>query len=117
VLAELGLDVIDGGTSADPGDLVARAIAGGADVVAISTYNGIALRYAREVRNVMASASVTLPLCIGGRLNQVPDDSNSGLPVDVAREIEALSVLACPTPEPLITLLDRLAATSSASLA
>jgi hypothetical protein len=65
----------------------------------------------------MASASVTLPLCIGGRLNQVPDDSNSGLPVDVAREIEALSVLACPTPEPLITLLDRLAATSSASLA
>ena len=117
VLAELGLDVIDGGTSADPGDLVARAIAGGADVVAVSTYNGIALRYAREVRDAMASAGVTLPLCIGGRLNQVPDDSNSGLPVDVAREIEALGVLACPTPEPLIALLDRLAATSSASVA
>jgi methylmalonyl-CoA mutase cobalamin-binding subunit len=117
VLAELGLDVIDGGTSADPGDLVARAIAGGADVVAVSTYNGIALRYAREVRDAMAGAGVTLPLCIGGRLNQVPDDSNSGLPVDVAGEIEALGVLACPTPERLIALLDRLAATSSASVA
>ena len=99
VLAELGLDVIDGGTSVDPGDLVARAIAGGADVVAVSTYNGIALRYAREVRDAMAGAGVTLPLCIGGRLNQVPDDSNSGLPVDVARDIEALGVVACPTPE------------------
>jgi methylmalonyl-CoA mutase cobalamin-binding subunit len=117
VLAELGLDVIDGGTSADPGDLVARAIAGGADVVAVSTYNGIALRYAREVRDAMAGAGVTLPLCIGGRLNQVPDDSNSGLPVDVAGEIEALGVLACPTPERLIALLDRLATTSSASVA
>ena len=117
VLAELGLDVIDGGTSVDPGDLIARAIAGGADVVAVSTYNGIALRYAREVRDAMAAASVSLPLCIGGRLNQVPDDSNSGLPVDVAREIEALGVLACPTPERLIALLDRLAATSSASAA
>jgi methylmalonyl-CoA mutase cobalamin-binding subunit len=117
VLAELGLDVIDGGTSVDPGDLVARAIAGGADVVAVSTYNGIALRYAREVQDAMAGAGVTLPLCIGGRLNQVPDDSNSGLPVDVAREIEALGVLACPTPERLIALLDRLAATSSASAA
>jgi methylmalonyl-CoA mutase cobalamin-binding subunit len=117
VLAEFGLDVIDGGTSADPGDLVARAIAGGADVVAVSTYNGIALRYAREVRDAMATAGVTLPLCIGGRLNQVPDDSNSGLPVDVAREIEALGVLACPTPERLIALLDGLVATSSASAA
>jgi methylmalonyl-CoA mutase cobalamin-binding subunit len=117
VLAELGLDVIEGGTSADPGDLVARAIAGGADVVAISTYNGIALRYAREVQDAMAGAGVILPLCIGGRLNQIPDDSNSGLPVDVAREIEALGVLACPTPEALIALLDRLAATSSASVA
>ena len=106
VLAQLGLDVIDGGTSADPRALIARAIAGGADVVAVSTYNGIALRYAREVRDAMAGVGVALPLCIGGRLNQVPDDSNSGLPVDVAREIEALGVLACPTPERLIALLD-----------
>ena len=65
----------------------------------------------------MAGAGVAQPLCIGGRLNQVPDDSNSGLPIDVAREIEALGVLACPTPERLIALLDGLAATSSASIA
>jgi methylmalonyl-CoA mutase cobalamin-binding subunit len=117
VLAELGLDVIDGGTSVDPGDLVARAVAGGADVVAVSTYNGIALRYAREVLDAMARAGVALPLCVGGRLNQVPDDSNSGLPVDVARDIEALGVVPCPTPERLIALIDGLAAASPASAA
>jgi methylmalonyl-CoA mutase cobalamin-binding subunit len=115
VLAELGLDVIDGGRSVDPRDLVARAIAGGADMIAISTYNGIALRYAREVLDAMARAGVALPLCIGGRLNQVPDDSNSGLPVDVASDIEALGALACPTPQRLIKMLDGLAANSSAS--
>jgi methylmalonyl-CoA mutase cobalamin-binding subunit len=115
VLAELGLDIIDGGTSADPADLVARAIAGGADMIAISTYNGIALRYVREVRDAMAGVGVALPLCIGGRLNQVPDESNSGLPVDVAWDIEALGVAACSTPERLIALLDGLAAASSAS--
>jgi methylmalonyl-CoA mutase cobalamin-binding subunit len=115
VLAELGLDVIDGGTSVDPRDLVARATAGGVDVVAVSTHNGIALRYAREVLDAMVRAGVALPLCIGGRLNQVPDDSNSGLPIDVAGDIEALGALACPTPERLIKTLDDLAANSSAS--
>jgi len=109
VLADLGLVSIDGGVSADPADIVGRALAGGADVVAVSTYNGIALRYARAVSDALAAAGASLPVCMGGRLNQVPDDSNSGLPVDVAGEIEAVGVWACPTPERLIALLDELA--------
>lgn len=108
VLAGLGLDAIEGGTSVDPADLVGRALQGGADVVAVSTYNGIALSYARDVRNALAAAGVDLPLCIGGRLNQVPDDSNSGLPVDVTRDIAGLGATPCATPEALIAVLDRL---------
>jgi len=109
VVADLGLQTIDGGTSVDPSDLVARAVRGGADIVAISTYNGIALRYAREVRDALAAAGTAVPLCIGGRLNQVPDDSNSGLPVDVTRDIAGLGVTPCTTPETLIAVLDDLA--------
>lgn len=108
VLAGLGLDAIDGGTSVDPTDLVGRAVLGGADVVAVSTYNGIALRYTRDVRDALAAAGANLPLCIGGRLNQVPDDSNSGLPVDVTRDIEGLGATPCATPEALIAVLDGL---------
>ncbi len=110
VLAGLSVAVIDGGTSVDPADLVARAVRGGADVVAVSTYNGIALRYAREVRDALASAGADLPLCIGGRLNQVPDDSNTGLPVDVTRDIAGVGATPCSTPEALIAVLDGLAA-------
>ena len=106
VLDALGLDVIDGGTSVDPADLVSAALRGGADAVAVSTYNGIALRYAREVTTALAQAGASMPVCIGGRLNQIPEDSNSGLPVDVTREIGALGATPCATPEALVVVLD-----------
>lgn len=109
VVAGLGLRAIDGGTSVDPADLAARAVRGGADMVAVSTYNGIALRYARQVRDALSAAGAPLPLCVGGRLNQVPDDSNTGLPVDVTRDIAGLGATPCATPEALIAVLDGLA--------
>ena len=49
-LSGLGVMVIDGGVSSDPEILVRRAAEGGADVIAISTYNGVALRYTRGAR-------------------------------------------------------------------
>jgi methylmalonyl-CoA mutase cobalamin-binding subunit len=108
-LLHLGVTVVDGGTSVDPDDLVAAALAGNADVIAVSTYNGIALRYAREVQDQLAMVGCAIPVCIGGRLNQVPDDSNSGLPVDVSADILALGVAVCETPADLIALLGDLA--------
>ena len=110
-MAHLGVAIVNGGTSVDADDLVTSAIAARADVIAISTYNGIALRYAREVHDGLAKAGAAIPVCIGGRLNQIPDDSNSGLPVDVSAEIRAIGVTPCDTPEGLIALLADLAAT------
>lgn len=105
MLEHLGVGIVDGGASIDADDLVATALAQQADVIAVSTYNGIALRYAREVKEALARAGADLPVCIGGRLNQVPDDSNSGLPVDVRTDIRRLGVMPCDTPEDLIRLL------------
>jgi methylmalonyl-CoA mutase cobalamin-binding subunit len=110
VLAGLGVATVDGGTAVDAADFVERALRGGADVLAVSTYNGIALRYAREVQGALAAAGANLPLCVGGRLNQVPDDSNSGLPVDVTGDIANLGATPCATPQALIELLDGLVA-------
>ena len=81
----------------------------GADFIAIGTYNGIALRYARDVARCLAQAGLDLPVCIGGRLNQVPDNSNSGLPVDVTAEIRALGFIPCASLDDLVPLLRRLA--------
>ena len=96
-------------TSTDPEELVAVAIDQGADFVAVSTYNGIALRYAGDVAGCLARADLDFPVCIGGRLNQVPDDTNSGLPVDVTDDIDALGLTPCASLDDLTPLLRRLA--------
>lgn len=114
-LVHLGVEVIDAGNSVDADDLVAAAVNARADVIAISTYNGIALRYAREVRDHLAKAGEAIPVCIGGRLNQIPDDSNSGLPVDVAADIRAIGITPCNDPVGLIDVLDQLAAAAPAN--
>ncbi|MFC5392603.1 hypothetical protein [Bosea vestrisii] len=114
LLTRLDAEPVDGGTSADPDDLVAIALANGCDVIAISTYNGIALRFATEVLAALERAGARLPVCIGGRLNQIPEDSNSGLPVDVTDDLARLGVIPCPTPEGLVAELETLARMRSA---
>lgn len=45
---------------------------------------------------------------MGGRLNQVPDDSNSGLPMDVTADLAALGVVPCQDPLQLVRVLETL---------
>jgi hypothetical protein len=47
-----------------------------------------------------------MPVLIGGRLNEIPEDSNSGLPVDVKADIEALGALPCETPETMTKFIE-----------
>lgn len=94
-LEGLGIGIVDAGVAVDPEVLVARAMEAGADAIAISTYNGVAYSYAKAVKAAMEKQSVRLPVLIGGRLNEVPKDSNSGLPVDVTREIAELGCSPC----------------------
>ena len=41
------------------------------------------------------SADGPVPVLIGGRLNQIPEDSNSSLPVDVTGALRGLGVTPC----------------------
>ena len=94
-LEGLGVGIVDAGVAVDPETLVACAVQNRADVIAISTYNGVALSYARAVKDAMRQQGLSLPVLIGGKLNEIPKDSNSGLPVDVTREIAAAGCLPC----------------------
>ena len=95
VIGELGLTLVDGGTSADPDDVARCASANGADFIALSTYNGIALSYLRQLVNALDALEVDIPVFVGGRINQVPENSNSSLPADVTFKVEALGVRVC----------------------
>ncbi|MFC2046465.1 cobalamin-dependent protein [Chloroflexota bacterium] len=102
VLDHLGIAVTDAGVSADPDEVARDARTAGADFIAVSTYNGVALRYLQALRQEMGHLDLDLPIFIGGRLNQIPDDSASSLPVDVVDDLRALGAVVCHRVEDML---------------
>ncbi len=96
VVRRLGLTALDGGVSTDPSVLAKTALRVRPDVIAISTYNGVALTYYKELRRELLAGGLDIPVLIGGRLNQIPDGSNSSLPVDVSSELREAGAILCP---------------------
>ncbi len=105
VARQMGIRIIDAGVAVGPAELVAAAVDGRADAIAISTYNGIALSYCTEVLGLLVGEERSIPVLIGGRLNEIPEDSNSSLPVDVSGRLEALGVLVCSDMDQLLPVL------------
>jgi methylmalonyl-CoA mutase cobalamin-binding subunit len=107
-LERLDVALIDAGVSADP-DAVARcALEAGADFVAISTYNGVALDYLLALRGEMERVNLSLPIFIGGKLNQIPNDGSS-MPVDVSDHLEELGAIVCHRVEDMLITLAQMA--------
>ncbi|MEZ5798538.1 MAG: cobalamin-dependent protein [Paracoccaceae bacterium] len=104
-LAGLGAEIVDAGVAVDPETLVARARDAGADAIAISTYNGVALSYSTAVLAAMQAQGVSARLLVGGRLNEVPADSNSGLPVEVSGDLARLGVTPCKDLDAMLAAL------------
>ena len=75
-------------------------------------YNGVALDYLTALQDRMTELELDLPVLIGGKLNQIPEQTNSSLPRDVTRDIEARGAVACQGPDALFEVLLRLAGES-----
>ncbi len=105
VLRRLGVDVVDGGVSADPDDIALAAQTVAPDFVAISTYNGVALRFFNELRAELERRDMNVPILMGGRLNQIPDNSNTSLPVDMTSRLRDAGAVVCLTIEDAIPCL------------
>lgn len=102
LLSEVGVEVIDGGISVDPDQVAALAAEHGCDAIAMSTYNGVALTYARSLLSELEAQDLQLPILIGGRLNQIPDQTNSSLPVDVTAQLSGLGLVVCEKAEKVV---------------
>jgi methylmalonyl-CoA mutase cobalamin-binding subunit len=105
VLKGLGVRVIDAGVSTDPDVIVKVAAEGEANFIALSTYNGVALDYVQRLQSVMEDRQLEIPVFIGGKLNQVLDDSKDSLPVDVSEELESAGAIACQRIEDMVRQL------------
>lgn len=95
VLDELGVAVVDSGISTDPDKLARQARDSGVDFIAPGTFNGVALGCLKALKREMADAGFDLPVFIGGRLDQIPEASNTSLPVEVGDELVAAGAVVC----------------------
>ncbi|MFW9905454.1 MAG: cobalamin-dependent protein [Candidatus Thorarchaeota archaeon] len=109
VLKKLNYEIIDAGVSVDPDLVVQRAKKTGADFIAISTYNGIALSYLQALNHEMKRLDLDVPIFVGGKLNQIPDDSPTSLPVDVTEELKKLGATVCYQVEDMLGNLYKIA--------
>lgn len=105
VLERLDMQLIDCGIAADPDVVAARAKQFHADAIAISTYNGIALAYLRELRGELQRQQIAPMIFIGGRLNQIPENTENSMPVDVTDELRALGAYSCVRVEDMLVEL------------
>ena len=112
LLRTLDVSLVDAGVSIDPEVLAERARAAQADFIAISTYNGVALDFVKRLMSALTDAGLTLPVFIGGKLNQVPEVSNTSLPVDVSTELERAGALPCQSISEFLSRLAALAHTA-----
>lgn len=109
LLRQLGAVALDGGVSTDTTTLLELAETMRPDAIAISTYNGVALGYFRALQAGLRARGLAIPVLIGGRLNQIPEGSNSSLPRDVGADLAAEGAWVCREAADLMPALRRIA--------
>lgn len=113
VLRELKVQIVDGGISTDPNDLAEQAKARQADFIALSSYNGVALQFVADLVREMKSRDLDVPIFVGGKLNRIPDGSNTSLPVDVGSEISETGAIVCSSVDAMLNKLALIATSRS----
>ncbi len=104
LLSEAGAVVINLGAEQDPQSLVDAIQAHSAELLMLSTHNGMALDYAKQLKHRLDQASLSVPVIIGGVLNQKVEQH--ALPVPVIDELVALGMRPAVGLPNLTRLLD-----------
>ncbi len=93
LLSEAGAEMINMGAEVNPGEIVSEANSQNAEAILVSTHNGMALEYAKQLRDALDRQKIRLPVLIGGILNQKV--ASQSLPVDVSGNLKALGFYPC----------------------
>jgi len=108
-LSRFNVRVIDAGIHADPQDVVDLIRENGVNAIAISTYNGVALDYLKQLQQVLKENGIRCPILMGGRTNQILPETVSSMPVDVSEELVSEGAIVCRSMDDLIPQLISLA--------
>ncbi len=102
-LEAMGLKPVVAGVDVDPDEFAELAQRERAKAILVSTHNGMALTYARQLLEEMKARNVSATVFIGGKLNQ--DVEGQDVPVDVSDELERLGIKVCPDIDDLYPML------------
>ncbi|HTW21557.1 MAG TPA: cobalamin-dependent protein [Mycobacteriales bacterium] len=105
VLEELGCDVHNLGTSVDNGRIAAAVAESAADVVALSTYNGMALSLGRDLIDRLVERGLHPTVYIGGRLTEDLPNQKSA---DVTAPLAAAGAVPCASITAMVESLSEL---------
>jgi len=106
VLTTAGAKVYDLGTDVSPEEIAETAVETDAAYICVSTYNGIALTFARRLLEVLSKNQVSCPVFMGGMLNETQE--NGSLPVDVTGKLKDLGVICTKTADEIVDVMKRL---------
>jgi len=90
LLGAAGADVVNIGAERNPDEVVSEAAKCGAEMIFVSTHNGMALEYSRNLLDEMEEEDYKVPVCMGGVLNQNTEEGTT--PVDVSDRLEEMGI-------------------------
>jgi methylmalonyl-CoA mutase cobalamin-binding subunit len=94
LLSRAGAEITNLGAEITPDQIARAAESHGPEAVLISTHNGMALEYAQRLKVEVAQHDLTVPIVMGGILNQKIEAA--ALPVDVTSDLEELGFHPSP---------------------
>lgn len=103
-LQQAGIHPIVAGTSVDPDEFADLALEAGATAILVSTHNGMALTYARQLQEEVAARGLDLKIAMGGTLNQ--DLEGLDAPIDVKDQLRELGVHVCSDVTDILNLIE-----------
>ncbi|HIU74296.1 MAG TPA: cobalamin-dependent protein [Candidatus Pelethocola excrementipullorum] len=103
VLLRANANVFDLGSSVPVSEIVDTVVETESTVVLISTFNGIALSFAKELQAALDKNDLKVHIVMGGLLNENKDGSD--LPVDVTEDLRKLGVNSDNNAENLINII------------
>ena len=90
VLRKSKAEIFDIGRDVSPAEVAEIALESDSHVILVSSYNGIALTFAKNLQKELDALGIEAEIFMGGLLNENKDGSN--IPVDVTEDLEAIGV-------------------------
>lgn len=105
ILLKAGMNVFDLGANVAPQEIVDTVIETESKFVLISTFNGIALTYAKELLSCLEDNKLDVHVVMGGLLNENMDGES--LPVEVHGQLAELGVLCSASADEIVDTIKK----------